>query len=92
MAKYNLAHLRQDVSRAWESRTPYFGEDGTVANSLWDAISVDNGTVALDDSYVASMGLLVSQRFPWDNSKGLYLLNGYHSLHCLVRDHRSDSP
>jgi hypothetical protein len=30
------------------------------------------------------MGLPKAQRFPYDESKGIYLLNGYHSLHCLV--------
>ena len=65
--------------------SPYFGEDETVADQLWENISIDNGTVALSDSYAAAMGLPVSQRFPWDQEKGLYLLNGFHSMHCLVR-------
>lgn len=77
------AHLRANIPRAWESRSPYFGENESLADRLWDAISIDNGTVALDDSYVVSEGLPISQRFPWDDSKGLYLLNGYHALHCL---------
>ena len=29
-------------------------------------------------------GLPVAQRFPWDQSKGVYLLNGHHNLHCIV--------
>lgn len=55
-----------------------------MADQLWEDISIDNGTVALEDSYVETMGLPLSQRFPWDDGKGIYLLNGYHSLHCLV--------
>lgn len=45
---------------------------------------MDNGTVALEDGYVEEMGLPAAQRFPWDQDKGLYLLNGFHSMHCLV--------
>ena len=52
---------------------------------LWDNISVDAGTVALSRSYAAAKGLPEAQTFPWDNEKGLYLLNGYHNLHCLVQ-------
>ena len=69
---------------AWESKSQYFGESESVADRLWEEISIDNGTVALDDGYVQEMGLPVSQRFPWDQDKGLYLLNGFHSMHCLV--------
>lgn len=71
---------------AWESKSPYYGEDESVADRLWDDISIDNGTVALDDSYVEAMELPRSQRFPWDQEKGIYLLNGFHSMHCLVRE------
>ena len=45
----------------------------------------DLGLVALDDEYVAAKGLPLAQRYPWDTSKGMYLLQGYHNLHCLVR-------
>ena len=83
-AKPSIAHLTQDSPTAWVSKSPYFGEDEAVADRLWDEISVDNGSVALSDSYVKAMGLLEAQRFPWDQGKGLYLLNGFHSLHCLV--------
>ncbi|MCJ1261131.1 hypothetical protein MMC22_000995 [Lobaria immixta] len=77
------AHLASDSTLAWTSKSPYFGEDEVEADLLWERISIDNGTVALSDSYVESMGLPTSQRFPWDQNKGLYLLNGFHGMHCL---------
>lgn len=83
-ADTRVAHLAKDFAMAWVSKSPYFGEDEALADRLWSDISIDNGTVALDDAYVAAMGLPTSQRFPWDQEKGLYLLNGFHSLHCLV--------
>ena len=41
--------------------------------------------IALPDDYIAQKSLHVSQRFPWDKTKGVYLLNGHHALHCTVR-------
>ena len=78
------AHLEYDVGAAWVSKSEYFGENETIADQFWEAISIDNGTVALDDAYAEEAGLPLSQRFPWDQKKGIYLLNGFHSMHCLV--------
>jgi hypothetical protein len=67
------------------SRSPFFGEGIDEAmDRAWDGISIDNGTLALDPPYAKAMGLPPAQPFPWDASKGLYLFNGYHSMHCLV--------
>lgn len=63
----------------------YVNDTEEVTNAAWEAINYDTGNVALDDDYVAEMGLPVSQRFPWDDSKGLYFMNGQHQIHCLVR-------
>jgi len=79
------AHLSREVSVPWTHMNAYFGENDTAADELWEDISIDKGTVALEDSYVRRVGLPRAQRFPWDENKGLYLLNGFHSMHCLVR-------
>ena len=81
-----LAHLSAALSVPWVSKSVYFGE-GTEedADRAWDSISIDNGSIALDPAYVQKMGLPHAQPFPWDATKGIYLLNGYHSMHCLVR-------
>ena len=63
----------------------YVDESDDVADAAWEAIDYNSGNVALDDDYVAEMGLPISQRFPWDHSKGLYFMNGQHQIHCLVR-------
>ena len=62
----------------------YASDNETATNEAWDAINYDTGNVALDDAYVAQMGLPVAQRFPWDDTKGLYFMNSQHSIHCLV--------
>lgn len=53
----------------------------TALDELWDGMDVNPGVIALphDNS------LATTQDFPWDKSKGLYMLNSYHNLHCLVR-------
>lgn len=63
----------------------YMNDTEEITNAAWDAINYDSGNVALDDAYVAMMGLPLSQRFPWDSTKGLYFMNGQHQIHCLVR-------
>lgn len=52
---------------------------------LWDGINFDAGMIYISSEYADSMELLPSQSFPWDPNLKIYLLNGYHNLHCLVR-------
>ena len=57
-----------------------------MADTLWDQISVNEGAIALTDAESGSLGLPTAQRFPWNDDMGIYFLNGYHNLHCLVSD------
>jgi hypothetical protein len=63
--------------------TDYSSSNTTLADTLWHSINIDNGVVALSDSFAASHNLRTAQRFPWDTSKGIYILHGFHNLHCL---------
>ena len=65
--------------------TEYSSEDDNVSYPLWHDINIDAGVVALPDDFVKAKGLVPAQRFPWDESKGIYVINGFHNLHCLVR-------
>lgn len=78
------AHLATDVAVAWTHKSPYWGQDEAAADQVWEDIGIDHGIVALPDPYVESMGLPTSVRFPLDLDKGIYVLNGFHSMHCLV--------
>ncbi|KAI4134144.1 MAG: hypothetical protein LQ347_001764 [Umbilicaria vellea] len=77
------AHLATDVAVAWTHKSPYWGQDEAAADQVWEDIGIDHGIVALPDPYVESMGLPTSVRFPLDLDKGIYVLNGFHSMHCL---------
>ncbi|GAW17258.1 hypothetical protein ANO14919_067130 [Xylariales sp. No.14919] len=63
--------------------TPYSSDNETLQDELWYNINVDSAVVALSDDWAAEHGLRKAQRFPWDQSKGIYILHGYHNLHCL---------
>ena len=79
------AKLKWDKWVMYEHGGVYVDESDDVSDAAWEAIDYNSGSVALDDDYVAEMGLPISQRFPWDDSKGLYFMNGQHQIHCLVR-------
>ena len=48
--------------------------------------------VALPYTWTEKKGLPDAQVFPWDHDQGLYVLNGYHALHCLVSYFAFPSP
>ena len=59
--------------------------DEVAQRHIWEnQTNYDLGNIALDNAYAKSMDLPRAQRFPWDDSKGIYLINAYHNLHCVV--------
>ncbi|TEY42065.1 hypothetical protein BOTCAL_0398g00030 [Botryotinia calthae] len=66
--------------------TTYNNINRTIADEAWSAPVLDpaTGLIALPDDISKSMKLPPAQRWPWDENKGIYLLNAYHNLHCLV--------
>ncbi|KAL8900182.1 MAG: hypothetical protein Q9207_005818 [Kuettlingeria erythrocarpa] len=80
-----FAKLEFNVPVPFEWHTDYNGEDQARADELWDALGaeIDSGFIAVTDGWAAANDLLEAQRFPWDTSKGIYLVNGQHNLHCL---------
>ncbi|KAJ5792556.1 uncharacterized protein N7503_008534 [Penicillium pulvis] len=74
------AGLARTVPRPWGLNAAI---NDTEQDALWDATSYDLGNIALSDTYARSNGLPRAQRFPWDNEKGIYLINAYHNLHCV---------
>ena len=80
------AGLIPEIPATYYEKTPYNDlENQDLADELWDSIDFNAGIVALSDDYAKEKGLPIAQRFPWDQTKGIYLLNGHHHLHCLVR-------
>ena len=80
----SLAGLERNKQIAWTHDNDFASHNRTVWDQAWETLNPDAGIVAISDEFARRTGLHESQRWPWDPSKGLYLLEGYHSLHCLV--------
>lgn len=78
-----FARLRRVREEPYVVVTDYTSENSTLQDELWYGINVDKAVVALSDQWVWEHGLRKAQRFPWDESKGVYILHGFHNLHCL---------
>ncbi len=60
------------------------GQNHTMGDPLWDKILPSHGFVAIDRQWADENQWPVSMYLPSDHSKGVYLLEAYHQLHCLV--------
>jgi len=83
------AGLLPELSLPWVESTEFSSGSFLESNEHWESISFDEGIIALDNDYVKSKGLPSSVVFPWDTSKSMYLVNGFHSLHCIKTVHTS---
>ncbi|TGJ80465.1 hypothetical protein E0Z10_g8297 [Xylaria hypoxylon] len=77
------AHLKHVREEPYVIVTPYSSDNETLQDQLWYNINVDSAVVALSDDWADQHNLRKAQRFPWDQSKGIYILHGFHNLHCL---------
>lgn len=80
------AELSRDISARFPYLTGYGPEvtNHSLLNEVWEAIDINHGVVAISDNWANEHNLAPTQRFPWDPSKGVYLLTAFHTLHCLV--------
>jgi len=77
--------LSYDQSKPFVAYSEYSSENFTQTDALWEAIDFDDGLVALPKEWTDAKGLPQTATYPWDESKGIWLLNGYHGLHCTKR-------
>lgn len=84
--RYSTASLFRDVSIPFTVDNVYDSKNRSIADEAWDSplLVPETGLVAMSDDWVTSKNLPRAQRFPWDESRGLYVLNGFHNMHCLV--------
>ncbi|KAI1630923.1 hypothetical protein F4809DRAFT_634636 [Biscogniauxia mediterranea] len=78
-----FAGLRREIPIQIYPSTEYTNDNLTVVAELWEKLSGDPGVVALSQDYTNTERLPHALRFPWDEDKGVYLLQGFHNLHCL---------
>ena len=69
----------------WHTAYSPKGKNHTESDALWEQILPSHGFVAVDRQWADEHQWPVSMYLPSDHSKGVYLLEAYHQLHCLVR-------
>ena len=78
------AGLERDVPTPYRDDTIFANHNRSIADAAWNSWVVDPGIVALPHEWVKRKMLPQAQHWPWDKDKGIYLLNGFHNIHCLV--------
>ncbi|CAF9913893.1 hypothetical protein IMSHALPRED_001472 [Imshaugia aleurites] len=63
--------------------TAYSPKNHSDSDDLWEAILPSHGFVAMDRKWAEQRQWPASMYLPSDHSKGVYLLEAYHQLHCL---------
>ena len=86
ISTFIVASLYQDVPTEIVKHTDYNSPNRTIENAAWNNPDLlpEHGFIALDDFWSASKGLPTAQRWPWDKTKGVYILTSSHELHCVV--------
>jgi len=85
-----FAGLEYKIEVPIYASTEYGPAIGTQSerDALWDSINIDPGVLAIPDSWADEHGIPRSQRFPWDQRQGVYLLGVFHQIHCLKQIHK----
>ncbi|KAJ5733452.1 hypothetical protein N7493_002238, partial [Penicillium malachiteum] len=79
-----LAGLAFDVPVSYFQNTEYNSENQTLADEMWESLSLDGMVIAPTNEWIQEKGLPESWPFPWDPSnRRLYFLKVYHHIHCL---------
>lgn len=76
--------MDDEISVKWLQSTVYTSHNTSKRDHMWDAINHDSDIVAVSKTWALEKGLELGADFPWDESKTIYLVNAFHSLHCIV--------
>ena len=79
------AEISRDTPTPYRDDSIFAPRNRTLSDAAWDAWVADPGIVALPHDWVKAKMLPSAQKWPWDGDKGVYLLNGFQNIHCLVR-------
>lgn len=56
-----------------------------AVKTAWSRIVPAHGIVALEHEWAREHGLRKARNLPGEDTKGVYILDAYHQIHCLVR-------
>lgn len=77
----DIVELRTDILK------PIRELEESLYDPVWNSPRMSNelGIVALDQDFIKEKNLPQAMRYPWDESKNVYVISFHHSIHCLVR-------
>ena len=68
----------------WSPYSSPRASEAAAVDRAWDAILPAHGVVAVDRAWASAQQLPDTIRLPSDDSKGVYIVDAYHQLHCLT--------
>lgn len=68
----------------WSSYSSINPDQDQAIDKLWDDVLPAHGIVAVDHAWAAGKQMPATMSLPSDPSKGVYIIDAYHQLHCLV--------
>jgi hypothetical protein len=80
----SLAGLGLTTTDTFWQNTEYNHPNRTISDAAWESIDTSPNTISLDKEYTRKHNLSDSIPFPWDPSRGLYIIKAFHHMHCLV--------
>ncbi len=73
----------------YNTTNDFTSDNPATVERAWSRYTT-NGFIALSHEFAKEKHLPESREMPDDSSKGLYVLAGFHQLHCVVGLHLSD--
>ena len=75
-----------DYGEEWQqfwTQTEFSSPDHEINNKAWSSFTT-TGFVALPHTWAAEQNLPEAGLWPDDPSKGVYVVDGFHQIHCVV--------
>lgn len=84
-------YSRGKTWKQFHTYTEYSNVNQSISDIAWSHFTT-NGFVAIPHREAARAGLPAAEDFPDDAEKGVYVLSGFHELHCVVWNKLSPPP
>lgn len=76
--------LDRTVERRGSIPTRFMSDNETEAEAAWTSIEAGHGLVAVNPLWAAARSLPATIVHPRDPTKVVYIIEAYHTMHCLV--------
>lgn len=76
-------YARGESWKQFRTYTEYSDVNQSISDAVWAGFTT-NGFVAIPHDEAAEFGLPLAEDFPDDPSKGVYVLEAFHEIHCVI--------